>query len=78
METETAERGAAAFGAELAALREKRGLTIRELARRTDVTATAISEIERGVRDPILSTVERIVAGLGARVTLVGVRRVST
>lgn len=65
------------LGLELAAMRARRGLSIRELARRTEVSATAISEIERGVRDPVLSTIERLAGGLGARLTVVSSRRVS-
>lgn len=54
----------AAFGRRLRALREERGLSQDALARITDVHATMIGRLERGAREPRLSTILRVAAGL--------------
>lgn len=60
------------FAAEtLRRLREARGLSQRELARRAGVTAATISDIERGRRQPTLPLLGRIVtAAAGPRAAL--------
>ena len=47
-------------------LREKLGMTLRELARRTNMSATFISDVERGHRAPSLESMQKISAILGA------------
>ena len=52
--------------------RRQSGLTQAELARRAGVPQSTVAKIERGRRDPSLSTLERLVraAGLELRVQL--------
>src|SRR4051812_28924717 len=45
-------------------LREKQGLSIAELARRSDLTRNGLSRVELGARTPSSVTVEKIAAGL--------------
>jgi transcriptional regulator with XRE-family HTH domain len=49
----------------LRAERERRGVSVRELARRVDLTASAISQIETGRMRPSVSTLYSIVSELG-------------
>lgn len=56
---------AAGVARDLANARESAGVSLRELSRRTGINAWQLAAIERGERDPQLSTVERIVGGLG-------------
>src|SRR5919204_5403546 len=49
----------------LRAEREKRGMSVRELARRLDLTPSAISQIETGRARPSVSTLYSIVTELG-------------
>lgn len=53
--------------------RERAGLTQRELAARADKAQSEIAKIERGRRDPTVSTLERLVraAGFDLRIHLV-------
>jgi HTH-type transcriptional regulator, competence development regulator len=48
------------FGKNLKKIRESLGLTAAELARMSDLTPAAISQIENGERDPSLSTILKI------------------
>jgi transcriptional regulator with XRE-family HTH domain len=71
------------LGARLRALREERGLSQETVGERAGFTGKYVSEIERGLRDPPMTTVASIVEnGLGASLdeTLVGVgsRRAAT
>jgi transcriptional regulator with XRE-family HTH domain len=52
--------------------RRRSGLTQAELARRAGVPQSTVAKIERGRRDPSLSTLERLVraAGLELRIQL--------
>lgn len=52
-------------GREVRRRRKELGLTIEQLAERADLTANYIASIERGERDPSLSTVASIARGLG-------------
>jgi transcriptional regulator with XRE-family HTH domain len=52
------------LGAELRQAREKRGLSVRELARAAGLSAEAVSAIERGQRYPSLRTLECLAAAL--------------
>lgn len=49
----------------LRAERERRGISVRELARRLKLSPSAISQIERGVARPSVATLYAIVAELG-------------
>jgi transcriptional regulator with XRE-family HTH domain len=49
----------------LRAERERRGISVRELARRLDMTPSAISQIETGKARPSVSTLYAIVSELG-------------
>lgn len=50
----------ARLGANLRSLRDERGLTQEQVGERAGYTAKYISEIERGHRDPPLTTIARI------------------
>ena len=54
----------AAFGRRVRQLRNERGLSQDALARATDVHSTMIGRLERGAREPRLSTILRVAAGL--------------
>jgi len=66
---ELAEREAAAFeapviGERVRALREGSGLSLRDLAERSGVSAPMLSQVERGETSPTLTVAARIAAGL--------------
>lgn len=48
------------LGEELSLIRERRGLSIRDLSAESGVSREAISAIERGVRYPSLQTLEAL------------------
>lgn len=50
------------------ALRRDKGLTLRELAGRASVTESFLSQVERGLTSPSISSLRRIAAGLGESV----------
>lgn len=52
------------FGSVLRRLRQDRGFTIEEAAKRADVTANYLGDVERGQRNPTMKVVARILAGL--------------
>jgi transcriptional regulator with XRE-family HTH domain len=52
------------LGANLRAARKKLKLTQEQVAERSGVHATEVSRIERGKRDPMVSTVERLAAAV--------------
>jgi transcriptional regulator with XRE-family HTH domain len=54
----------AAFGRRLRALREKQGITQDALARSAEINFTVIGRIERGDREPRLTTILRLAHGL--------------
>ena len=54
----------AAFGQRLRELRAERSISQDDLAHRTDVHPTAIGRLERGSREPRLTTILRIARGL--------------
>jgi XRE family transcriptional regulator, regulator of sulfur utilization len=63
------ERGAeigrgAEVGARVRALRESMGLSLRDLAERSGVSAPMLSQVERGETSPTLAVATRIAAGL--------------
>lgn len=53
------------LGAELRAGRERRGLSVRELARRIGVSASLLSQVERGIAQPSVGTLWAVVTELG-------------
>jgi len=56
-----------AFGQRLRALRARQGVSQDDLARETDVHPTAIGRLERGSREPRLTTILRLARGLEVR-----------
>jgi transcriptional regulator with XRE-family HTH domain len=55
---------APAAGARVRALREAMGLSLRDLAERSGVSAPMLSQVERGETSPTLAVATRIAAGL--------------
>lgn len=55
----------AVLGAKLRAERERQGITVREMARRVDVSASLVSQIERGLVTPSVGTLWSMTAELG-------------
>lgn len=53
------------FGERLRAARERLGMSVYELAARTGVGQSAISQYERGERVPLLTTAQVLAAGVG-------------
>src|SRR6185312_15153712 len=51
--------------AQIRSARTRSGLSLRELGRRTGVTASLLSQIENGKSDPSVSTLFALVAELG-------------
>lgn len=56
---------------QLAALREERGYTLRQLSGRTGVDYANISRIERGDVSPSITTLERLLDGLDAKIEII-------
>src|SRR3954464_3813689 len=56
--------GNGSIGPRVKALREAMGLSLRDLADRTGVSAPMLSQVERGETSPTLAVAERIAAGL--------------
>ena len=59
-----ATRDSSAVGARVKALREAMGLSLRDLAERSGVSAPMLSQVERGETSPTLAVAERIASGL--------------
>jgi XRE family transcriptional regulator, regulator of sulfur utilization len=59
-----APNGAPAVGERVNALREAMGLSLRELAERSGVSAPMLSQVERGETSPTLAVAEKIAGGL--------------
>jgi transcriptional regulator with XRE-family HTH domain len=53
------------FGKQLRQIRLAQGLSQDQLAERTGLHATAIGRLERGAREPRVTTVMRLAQGLG-------------
>lgn len=60
---------APALGPRVKALREAGGLSLRELAERSGVSAPMLSQVERGETSPTLQVAARIAAGLELRLS---------
>jgi transcriptional regulator with XRE-family HTH domain len=56
-------------GARVKALRESAGLSLRDLAERSGVSAPMLSQVERGETSPTLTVAARIAAGLELRLS---------
>jgi transcriptional regulator with XRE-family HTH domain len=56
-------------GARVKALREAAGLSLRDLAERSGVSAPMLSQVERGETSPTLNVASRIAAGLDLRLS---------
>jgi transcriptional regulator with XRE-family HTH domain len=56
--------GAATVGPRVKALRDAMGLSLRDLAERSGVSAPMLSQVERGETSPTLAVAEKIAAGL--------------
>ena len=54
----------ALFGATLRELRSERGLSQEELARRSDLHRTFVSQIERGLKSPSLGSLSKLAHAL--------------
>ncbi len=59
----------AVIGARVKALREAAGLSLRDLAARSGVSAPMLSQVERGETSPTLTVAARIAAGLELRLS---------
>jgi len=57
------------FGARVRSLREAAGLSLRELAARSGVSAPMLSQVERGETSPTLAVAARIAQGLELRLS---------
>ena len=58
-------KASAAFGVRLRELRARQNLSQDALAREADIHSTAIGRMERGAREPRLTTILRLAHGLG-------------
>jgi transcriptional regulator with XRE-family HTH domain len=63
------QREAVVFGERLRELREKRGETVRSLADQMGMSFAYLSEMERGVKVPSLTTIIRLAIALDCKVT---------
>lgn len=54
------------MGEQLHALRTEHGLSLRDLAARTGLSATLLSQVERGIREPSLKTLRALSTAFGA------------
>jgi len=59
------ERASRAFGDRMRELRKREGISQDTLAREADIHPTSIGRLERGGREPKLTTVLRLADGLG-------------
>ena len=61
---EDSERASRAFGERMRELRGQKGISQDGLARETDIHPTSIGRLERGGREPKLTTILRLADGL--------------
>src|SRR3990170_8139342 len=66
---ELPEERAISIGPRVKALREAGGLSLRDLAERSGVSAPMLSQVERGETSPTLQVAARIAAGLDLRLS---------
>ena len=63
-------------GEKIRALRTEKRMSLPELAQKTELSVSYLSEIERGTVNPSLATLQRVAGGLGAPVTSIVGREV--
>ena len=71
MSPPNSETPASEVGQRLRELRQERRLSLRELARLSGISANALSQIERGLTSPSVSTLYRLVEGMNLPTTVV-------
>lgn len=59
------ERASRAFGERMRELRKREGISQDTLAREADIHPTSIGRLERGGREPKMTTILRLAHGLG-------------
>jgi transcriptional regulator with XRE-family HTH domain len=67
IDVQSTQAASVAFGRRLRELRAEHGLSQDQLAERTGMHPTAIGRLERGVREPRLTTILRVARGLGVQ-----------
>lgn len=67
--TQPAGPAAELFGARLRELRSKRGMTLETLADEAKMSLTFLSDMERGIKVPSLTTLVRLAVALECKVT---------
>ena len=67
--TAAPDTSAPALGVRVKALREAGGLSLRDLAERSGVSAPMLSQVERGETSPTVAVAERIAGGLDLRLS---------
>lgn len=60
---------ASSLGTHIRKLRKKRGLTIRELSDKADLSTDFISDIERGRKEPSVTTLSKLSDALGVKIS---------
>lgn len=60
-----------AFGESVRKAREAKGISMRQLAERTGISANNISNIEKGKQNVRCTTIERLATGLGMEARLI-------
>jgi DNA-binding transcriptional MerR regulator len=69
--------GAGSFGQRLLTLRRSKGLTLREVRKRTGLAPSFVSSIERGVSEPTVATLKKLTECYGTTVAALTARRVT-
>jgi transcriptional regulator with XRE-family HTH domain len=64
----TSSNGSSALGPHVRALRRERGLTLKALGQRAGLSHPFLSQVERGLAQPSVGSVERIAGALGVPV----------
>jgi transcriptional regulator with XRE-family HTH domain len=62
------DQAAVALGSRVRSMRREQGLTLKELGRRAALSHPFLSQLERGLARPSISSMERIARGLGVSV----------
>jgi transcriptional regulator with XRE-family HTH domain len=63
-----------ALGEAIEELREEANLTLEELADKADMRFQLVSDLERGITNPMFTTLVRITAGLGVELSELAAR----
>ena len=67
--TQPASPEAELFGAHLRELRQKRGMTLQTVADTAEMSLTYLSDMERGLKVPSLTTLVRLAVALDCKMT---------